>query len=243
MNREEAKQVLLLYRPGPSANNDPEFADALELARRDPELGEWFEEHRQFQETIKAKLCQLEPPNSLRQALLSQHKVVHLPAWRFKPVWLAAAAAVILLVALVRFWPTSMLPNRFDDYRAMMVSRATLQYGMEFRTKDQNALRQLIRAKGAPADYQLTPGLEKLPLTGGGSLHWRSNPVAMVCFDRGTNDMLFLFVLKTDAVKDPPPEQPRLAKVNSMMTVSWTRGDKTYVLAGPEEADFARKYF
>jgi len=27
-----------------------------------------------------------------------------------------------------------------------------------------------------------------------------------------------------------------------MAAVSWTRGDNTYVLAGPEEPDFAKKY-
>jgi hypothetical protein len=88
----------------------------------------------------------------------------------------------------------------------------------------------------------MTQGLERLQLTGGGRLTWRSNPVAMVCFDRGDKQMLFLFVMKRSAVKDPPPETPQLARVNQMVTASWSRGDNTYVLAGPEEADFLKKY-
>ena len=71
---------------------------------------------------------------------------------------------------------------------------------------------------------------------------FRSNPVTMVCFDRGDKQMLFLFVLKRSALKDPPPETPQLAKVNQLVTASWSRGDNIYVLAGPEEADFAGKY-
>lgn len=71
---------------------------------------------------------------------------------------------------------------------------------------------------------------------------WRNNPVAMVCFDRGDNQMLFLFIMKRSAVKDPPPESPRLAKVNELITASWTHGEETYVLAGPQEPEFAQKY-
>ena len=54
--------------------------------------------------------------------------------------------------------------------------------------------------------------------------------------------MLFLFVLNRSAIKDPPPAAPRLAKVNALLTASWTQGDKAYVLAGPEEVNFLQKY-
>jgi hypothetical protein len=54
--------------------------------------------------------------------------------------------------------------------------------------------------------------------------------------------MLLLFVMKRSAVKDPPPETPQLAKVHQMVTASWTSGDNSYVLAGPEEAGFIQKY-
>ena len=243
MTREEAKRILLLYRPGQAGDEDPEFVQALALAAQDAELGRWFDEHRRFQEAMRARLKQIEPPPALREALLAQDKVVRIPSWKLNPAWLAAAAAIVLFIGLVSFWPASQPPDRFADYQAMMVSKATLQYGMEFRTHDKDKLRKLIASKGAPADYTLTRGLEKLPLTGGGSLQWRSNPVSMVCFDRGSNNMVFLFVMKTAAVKDPPPEQPRLRKVSSLMTASWTRGDNTYVLAGTDEPGFPREFF
>jgi hypothetical protein len=77
---------------------------------------------------------------------------------------------------------------------------------------------------------------------GGGLLRWRSNPVAMVCFDRGDRQMLFLFVMDRSAIPDPPPTTPKIAQVNKLLTASWTQGDRTYVLAGPEDAEFVRKY-
>ena len=126
-----------------------------------------------------------------------------------------------------------------------MVSAAVRVYGMDLTTNDMTQLRQFIAQRGAPADYELTKGLEKLPLLGGGLLRWRGNPVSMVCFDRGGNNMLFLFVTKRSALKDPPSSAepgPELAQVDGLMTASWTRGDDSYVLAGAQEPGFAEKY-
>jgi len=242
VNREQAKEVLLLYRAGQDPDSDPEMAQAMTLAARDPELRDWFEEHQRFQQTVRSELRQIRPPAGGKEVLLAEQKVVRVP-FHLNSAWLAAAAGMVLLLCLVRFWPTSRPPDHFADFQAMMVSKATLQYGMDFRTHDNLELRHLISTTGAPADYALTRGLEKLPLTGGGSLRWRSNPVAMVCFDCGASNMVFLFVMKTDAVKDPPSEKPELKRVSSLMTANWTSGDKTYVLAGPDDDNFMQRYF
>jgi hypothetical protein len=96
--------------------------------------------------------------------------------------------------------------------------------------------------KGSPSDYETTPGLERLQLTGGGVLKWRNNPVTMVCFDRGDKEMLYLFVADLAAIKDPPPAEPKVKSVSDLVTVSWTRGGKVYLLAGPAEKGFRDKY-
>ena len=70
MNSSEAKEVLLLYRPGTADAADPQIAEALELARRDPELGRWFEQHRAFQKAMRAKFRQIEVPAHLKTSLL-----------------------------------------------------------------------------------------------------------------------------------------------------------------------------
>jgi hypothetical protein len=139
-------------------------------------------------------------------------------------------------------WLNPPTPDRFANYQARMVSQALREYRMDLVTNDMRQVRQFMAARGAPDDYHVPQGLERLQLTGGGLLAWRSNPVAMVCFDRGDKQMLFLFVMKRTALKDPPPEAPQVSKVSQILTVSWTRGDNTYVLAGPEEAGFVQKY-
>ena len=246
MNRAEAKEVLLLYRPGTADADDPQVAEALELARRDPELGGWFAQHRAFQKAMRAKLQQIEVPAHLKSSLLIQGgsrpaAIPPRPWWR-RPIWLTATAVVLLLLGLAALRLRPRVPDRFANYESRMVSEAQREYGMDLETNDMRQLRQFMARHGAPADYFVPRGLERLQLTGGGRLIWRSNPVAMICFDRGDKQMLFLFVMKRSAVKDPPPDTPRLSKVSRMLTATWTRGDNTYILAGPAEADFAKKY-
>ncbi len=245
MNREKAKEVLLLYRPATADMAEPEIAEAIELARRDPELGQWFEQHRAFQKAMRAKFRQIEVPAHLRTSLLiqgaAQPKALAPRAWWRSPVWLAAAA-VLLMLGLVSVWRRPQPPNRFANYESRVVGEALREYRMDVVTNDMQQVRQVLAQRGAPADYQVPQGLERLQLTGGGRLTWRSHPVAMVCFDRGDKQMLFLFVMKRSAVKDPPPEAPQLTRVHQMLTASWSRGENTYVLAGPEEPDFVKKY-
>lgn len=246
MSPQEARQILLLYRPGTADANDPQIAEALEMTRNDADLARWFEQHRAFQKAMRSGFRQMEVPAHLKASLLirgtaSPKVIIPQTGWR-SPVWLAAAAALLLLLGLAGVWLKPRTPDQFANFQARMVGTALREYRMDIVTNDMGQIRKFMGDRGAPADYQLTTGLEGLQLTGAGLLRWRSHPVTMVCFNRGDNQMLYLFVMNRSALKDPPTSTPQLARVNDLVAASWTRGDKTYVLAGPEEPDFARKY-
>ncbi len=250
MNRDEAKQVLMLYRPGTADAEDPEIMAAMEVARQDPELGRWFTQHAAFQNAVRAKLRQIEVPQHLKDQLLASDKILRPAVWWSRPAagWLmAAAACIVVLVGLVRFWTRPVDTSRLANFQERMVSEVKRQYVMEWKTSDMRQLRQSLGSRGGRSDYDVPRGLQNLKLTGGGVLNWHTNPVSMVCFDRGGGQMLFLFVMKKQAVKDPPPpaQNAQLAIVHEWMTASWTEGDNAYVLAGEGEGDlqtFAAKY-
>ena len=105
-----------------------------------------------------------------------------------------------------------------------------------------NEVRNYLAAHGAPSDYEIGQGLARLNLTGGGALRWRSSPVSMVCFNRGDDQMLFLFVIEEARLKDPPPPKPQVTREKDLVCVRWSQGGKAYLLAGPQEAGFLEKY-
>jgi len=94
-----AKEILLRYRPGTTDASDPEFAEALEQARRDPELGHWFEQQKAFQNAMRGQFRQLPVPMRLQEEILAAYRPTVIPVWWRKPAFqtLAAAAAIVLL--------------------------------------------------------------------------------------------------------------------------------------------------
>jgi uncharacterized membrane protein YbaN (DUF454 family) len=243
VNRQEAKTILALYRPGSAEADDPEFKEAMQLAERDPELRHWFEQHRAFQEAMREKFRRLDVPADLKRSILAKNKIIAPHVWWRHPAWLAAAAAIVVLMGLSAFWRESRRGDQFADYRARMVRTALRQYRMDIVTNDLNQIRQFLSTNGAPADYVLAKGLKPLAATGAGLLRWGNSPVSMLCFDRGDQQMLFLFVVNRAAVKGAPPAAPQLLKVYDLQTVSWSQGSNAYILAGPEDPQMLQKYW
>jgi len=92
MTTNEAKQKLLLYR-GPIDDAEPQFQEALAQSRHDPELGEWLREQVDCYDTVRARLRELEAPNSL------VHKIVGNRPIPFRQdlnrIWQLAAAIIL----------------------------------------------------------------------------------------------------------------------------------------------------
>lgn len=241
MTPSEAKQILMLYRPGSRDQEDPDVAAALAQLDRDPELRRWFENHCQFQQAVRDKFRQIHVP-PLRLAAPKPGSNILKPI--FHPgIWAAAAAAILLLLAILPgLLNRPRTPDQFADFRFRMVRTVLREYRMDLLTHDMNRLRQFLGEQGAPADYTIPAPLHPLELTGGGRLQWRNHPVSMVCFDRGDQQMLFLFVMDRNAVPEPPPSNPRMAEVNKLQTVSWSSSDRVYLLAGPDDSAVFKQF-
>ncbi|HTR42231.1 MAG TPA: hypothetical protein VMH87_11505, partial [Pseudomonadales bacterium] len=96
MNNDEAKQVLLLYRPGTSDAEDPETAAALALAKTDPELSRWLEEHCARQTALRDKFRQLPVLAGLREQIISEEAAKAKAASRREKIVGAVAVAAIV---------------------------------------------------------------------------------------------------------------------------------------------------
>jgi len=123
-----------------------------------------------------------------------------------------------------------------------MVATVLREYRMDVETPHLHEVRRYMESRGAPGDFELTPGLQRLEVAGGGFLRWRNNPVSMVCFRRPDKEMVYLFVLERERVKDRRRRSRRSRKHMTCKRLPGTRGTKTYHLTAPADPNFRQKY-
>jgi len=232
-----------MYRPGIDDADDPLVAEALAQARRDPELARWLEQQQAVDAALGRKFRQIPVPEGLAQEILSERRIIRPSIWRERRALLGAAAAAIVLAAVASYWWHRPSSQDFASYRQTMAHLVSGDYKMMLETNDLNAVRQFLVANHSPADYVLTPEMQKLPAEGCALIHWHGRTVSLVCLDRGADNDLFLFIVNRSAVPDPPVDPaPRFARVGQMTTASWTVGDTSYVLASKGSEDDLRKF-
>jgi hypothetical protein len=74
MTREQAKDILLLYRPGTRDAEEPEVVEAMAVVLEDTALRRWFEQHCTFQAATRARFREIQVPESLKSALFARRK-------------------------------------------------------------------------------------------------------------------------------------------------------------------------
>lgn len=244
MTTQEAQRILIAYRPDSTDAGDPEVAQALALAGRDPALAKWLENQCAVQAALREKFRQISLPAGIKEQILERRTTVPAPIvwWRARAV-LAAAAGITLLLGLAVFWLSGPAEKPFADFRERMVRTALREYRMDVATNSVAEIRRFLASRNGHADYRVTPALEQLPVMGAGLLSWQGQPVSMVCFDAGNKETLFLFVIHRAATDETPEGGPEFLQVSKLTTASWSAGDKAYVLAGAGSQAALRKYW
>ena len=102
MNNSEAKAVLSLYREQID-DADPQFAEALAQAKRDPDLSEWLQRQGESYRAIRTKLREIEPPADLRQKIVKQRPIPLPPSRSFRRA-LQLAAAIAIFGGIIGVW-------------------------------------------------------------------------------------------------------------------------------------------
>ena len=238
MTREQAQEILLLHRAGrDSATADPEMTEAVRMAASDPELARWLEQHRAFQNDAHKQFASIEPPADLKARILAGAQTPPKKESRFsRNQILAIAASIVVLFALANFWFSQNREQKtFANFRSRMTEFALRSYEMDIVTNSGPVVRQFLASQGAPADFPLTPGLEKLPVKGGGRLSWQNQPVAMMCFALTNNETAFMFVMDQNAVSKQPKME--LAAGKNINSVAWTDKGKVFLLAAAERPE------
>jgi len=250
VNRDQAKTILLLYRPGTAEAGDPEIAAALALARQDPELARWLAEHEARQEMVRAGFRKITVPAGLKEQIISEQAARQKIGIRRQRAVLAAMAVVAVMAVLTPLWSQHRSRNdTYAFYRDRMASVALRGYGMDLLTNNPASIRAYLEQKEAPADYVLPAPLEKAAVAGCAIEDWQGAKVSMICYRTGKplppgeQSDLWLFVIARSRVKDAPPAGSRqFVQVSRLRMVTWTEGDKLYVLGMEGDEQALRQY-
>ena len=236
MDSRQAREILSAYRPGRGGETDPQIAEALALARRDPELGSWLEQQSAFDAMVVAKLQHAPVPDGLKAMILAERKIIRPQIRWFQPAYLAAAAAVVIATTGVVLGVRWYEQRPFNDYREHMVALVSRKYKMNVESKDLEKLRETFAARGWPSDYVVPRSLQSLPLLGGMVIEWKGHKVSLICWGVEGDDSKGKWLFVTDPAGlpwVPSASAPSKTRVDGLGTKSWTANGKLYLLAAP----------
>lgn len=251
MNANEAKKILLRFRPGTVDADEPDVAEALAQAGSNPELAQWLAAQLAQQEALRVQFARITPPAALRAQIVSEYAAARrrtAVAWMG---WVAVAAVVVFCLSLAVYWrplPGPVAGDALAVFQSQMVRLATGGYAMDLATNDLAPVRAYLAARHAPADLSLPAPLQHALVAGCAVTDWHGAGVSLICFRTGrplppgTAADLWLFVVDQAAITNAPASgPPQIAKVNRLATATWTDGRRLYFLgvAGPE-ADLRR---
>jgi hypothetical protein len=249
VNNQEAKEVLMLFRPGVADESDPEFAEALTVARRDPELSQWFVEHCALQDALRAKFRQIPVPEGFKEQILSERPVSRARLVRDRVALVAAAVVITLLVgSVLKVYLQPHEDTTITGLFQRMTHLVQVYPRMDLTNNNLAEIRGYLATRGQ-RDISLPTALENKSTTGCATLSWQNKPVAMICFNSGRGadpkePDLFLFVAaRSDVPGSPSPGPPEFGQTKKLLSATWSTRDKTYILLARGGDNFLKDYF
>ncbi len=243
MDNEEAKLILSAFRPGGEDGSDPFFAEALERARVDPELAGWFAQEQKFDRDMVRELQAQEPPERLRQSLLHGSKVILLP--RARPLWARPVSWIALAAALAVFFGLGLLSqqSRRPTVTGAQLAREVIELAESGNiahgkvSVNPDELKSWLATRGSPHDFTIPAGLSGYPGVGCQAYLLNGIKVSLICFQLANEEVVHLFVVDQDALKNAPGELPSIIRDRDKVAATWSAGGKTFVLMGMQTSE------
>ena len=186
MNNLEAKFILQAYRPGGADAGDATFCAALDQAKLDPGLAQWFAQAQAFDAASSAKLGQIQAPAGLREAILAGGRATTPDTtwqnWWRQPAWAVAASVAVLIAASMAFWPKQAVANSaLGDFALTdaMHSETHGGHGVEA-----GALQTALSQPTTRLGHSLPVNFAVLRQAGCRTVSFKGHEVLEVCFKR-----------------------------------------------------------
>jgi hypothetical protein len=232
MKNQDAKFILSGYRPGGQDASDPAFAEALEQAKLDPELGQWFAAQQAHAAAVAGKLKEIAPPAHLRTAVLAGSLLAQ-PTTRsrwLRPALVGAAAALAVFAGLVTVMPAK---PTMDVEKLTAFAIQDAQAGKHARPigTAANDFKALLEQDGLCLATGLHFDFETLRTTGCRTLTNDNHEMVEVCFKRNGDFYHFYIVKRSDYSNLKPDAFTGTKTQGEVSFVSWADQNYFYMLA------------
>jgi hypothetical protein len=233
MKNQDAKFILSGYRPGGQDASDPTFAEALQQAKRDPELGRWFAEQQAHAAAVAAKLKEISPPAQLRAAVLAGSSLTQpaTPGWRWlRPALGGFAAALLLVAGVVTVLPAKPVMDVAQLTAFAIKDAQNFPHARPVGTAA-NDLKALLEQDGVCLATGLHFDFETLRTTGCRTLTDDGHELVEICFRRDGDFYHFYVVKRSDFANLKPATFSGPKTEDGVSFVSWADQNYFYMVA------------
>jgi hypothetical protein len=234
MNRDEAKYILRSYHLSGRDADDPQFQDALEMLKHDPELRKWFSCEQTVDQKLSDAFRAFPVPPGLKGELLAARKVVPQRAWWQHTAWISTAAASLALLGMLSVFLGRATHKRpFAEFHSYIVETAGKLDHLDIRTGDLARVREWLRDHRAPDDFVIPGQLNGKSSIGCRVFSWDGQRVSLVCFGIADNKVAHLFVMDRSALTNwPEGGVPQIEAADSgVATAAWSDSKRVYIVA------------
>ena len=235
MNREEAKFILGAYRPTSEDAHDPQFREALDLARSDPVLARWFAEEQALDLAFSTKVRGGTVPADLRAQLLLARTTAAGRGFRWRRIrWLAAAACLAAGLTVAALWLKPEHPaGEFAAFRTAMAAAASdMDEHADVWGLDVGGYRTWLAENNGAADFALPATLADKGIAACKIVSWHERKVTMLCLKFGGRHVDVFIVAAADLPGVEIGTTPRFFPDTGLTSAAWRKDGKIYLLAG-----------
>ena len=245
MNQEEVNIHLAGYRPEIYRDDDPRIAEALRVARADPELSAWLEQEIAFDHRLAATLRNVPSDSGAIEAIIRTARADSRPRFRRFPgrgLLLAAAAVLALGGFLVKFFlfppPVQFAGSAADPvpgFRDAMAYVANQRFVLNKTSPDLEVARRWLVENECPV-YPNTPeNIVRYKGMGCKAIDWHGTKVSLVCFLNERDDIVHLFVVEVADLADASEANlAKLQRLRGLETQGWRDERLVYLFVGSD---------